>query len=99
MTGHFPRHELYGLTSQMRRCASSIAANIAEGRARSSDADFRRFLYLAAGSVAELETFLELSRRLHYASEEKLERMRAATREVGRMLYGLIRAITRSIES
>ncbi len=99
LTSDFPPHELYGLTSQMRRCASSVPANIAEGRARRSDADFRRFLFIAAGSIAELETFIELSGRLRYASDGKLNPVRDSTREVGRMLYGLINAVSESDKS
>lgn len=90
LTEAYPRHELYGLVSQMRRCATSVPANIAEGRGRCSDADFCRFLYIASGSVAELETFLELSRRLAYGTPEAIDCASTATAEVGRMIYGLI---------
>ena len=65
LTDGFPKRETYGLTAQMRNCAASVPANIAEGRGRRGDGDFLRFLhYIAAGSLAELETLLELSRRL-----------------------------------
>ena len=93
LTEEFPKREMYGLTGQMRSCAASVPANIAEGRARQGPAEFRRFLYIAAGSVAELETFLELSRRLRYASAEQIRLVRCMVEEVGRMLYGLIRAV------
>ncbi len=93
LTEGYPRREMYGLTSQMRSCAASVPANIAEGRGRHSDGDFVRFLRIAAGSLAELETFLELSRRLEFARAEDLAPIEAAAEEVGRMLHGLMAAI------
>jgi four helix bundle protein len=99
LTEDFPKREMYGLTSQMRDCAASVAANIAEGRARRGPSEFRHFLYIAAGSVAELETFLELSRRLGHASEERIGLVKCMAEEVGRMLYGLIRSVERRIQS
>ncbi len=98
LTDEFPKREVYGLASQMRNCAASVPANIAEGRARRGSAEFRHFLYIDAGSVAELETFLELSRRLAYASEDQIHIVKGQTAEVGRMLYGLIRAVERRIQ-
>lgn len=86
------------MTAQMRRCAASVPANIAEGRGRHSDGDFLRFLCIAAGSLAELETFLELSRRLEYADEDHLASVGRTAEEVGRMLQGLIARIRRSVE-
>ncbi len=99
LTETFPQHELYGLISQMRRCAAAVPANIAEGRGRSGDAEFRRFLNIAAGSLAELETFLELSRRLGYGNEDDRAGATRMTREVGRMLHGLLRTVSKSIGS
>ncbi|MFP4249609.1 MAG: four helix bundle protein [Armatimonadota bacterium] len=99
LTDDLPKREMYGLTSQMRNCAASVPANIAEGRARRGPSEFRHFLYIAAGSLAELETFIELSRRLGYASEEQIHFVECLAGEVGRMLYGLIRAIARRIEA
>lgn len=93
LTEGYPSRELYGLTSQMRRCAASVPANIAEGRGRHSDGDFTRFLRVAAGSLAELETFLELSRRLGYSQGDDLACVEQKATEVGRMLHGLITAI------
>lgn len=68
-TRPFPTEERYGLTAQLRRSASSIGANIAEGCGRGSDADFRRFLHIAMGSASELEYHFLLSRDLHYLGE------------------------------
>ncbi|HCA47559.1 MAG TPA: hypothetical protein DEP45_09450 [Armatimonadetes bacterium] len=97
LTENYPRSETYGLRSQMRSCASSVPANIAEGRARRSQGEFRHFLHIAAGSVAELETFVELPRRLSLAPEQQVALVEASASEVGRMLYGMIRAVCRSI--
>ncbi len=69
LTEHFPKSELYGLSSQMRRCAVSIPSNIAEGRRRGHKAEFRQFLYIAYGSGAELETQLEITQRLNFGKE------------------------------
>ena len=65
-TKDFPREETYGMTSQMRRCSSSVAANIAEGCGRPGNAEFARFLGIAMGSASELEYFLLLARDLEY---------------------------------
>lgn len=66
ITRHFPEHERFGLISQMRRSAISIPSNIAEGYARKNDKEFRQFLYIALGSLAELETQMLLSLELNY---------------------------------
>lgn len=98
LTRGYPRHELYGLTSQTQRCASSIAANIAEGKMRRGDAEFCRFPYIAAGSLAELETFLELAARLGYAAADELAPVAALTDEVGKLVYGLISAVRAALD-
>jgi four helix bundle protein len=67
-TGSFPKSELFGLTSQMRRAAVSVPSNIAEGRTRSSTKEFLQFISIARGSLAELVTQLELAKRLGYAN-------------------------------
>lgn len=91
LTGQIPKHELYGLTSQIRRSAVSIPSNIAEGAARNSKKEFLQFLYVALGSLAELETQLIIAHRLHYISsfpDEMIE-------EVRKPLVGLIKALKR----
>lgn len=70
MTKKFPKEEVYGLTSQMRRSAVSVVSNIAEGAARSSKKEFIQFLYIALGSLSELETQLLLAQRLEYLNSD-----------------------------
>ena len=85
----FPKSEAFGLVSQLQRAAVSIPSNIAEGHARDSTKDFLRFISIAMGSLAELETQLILSVRLNYLEQEKLADLMARTNEIGRMLRGL----------
>ena len=88
LTKGFPREEIHGLVSQMRRAAVSIPSNIAEGAARSSRKDFIRFLYVALGSLAELETQLLLSRELGFTESSEIDE---AVDRIRKMLIGLIR--------
>jgi four helix bundle protein len=92
-TQHFPREELYGLTSQVRRASSSIAANIAEGQGRRQAKEFSMFLSHARGSLLELDTHLELAARIGYLSKPDNERLRGGLDDVGRLLNGLMRSI------
>ena len=89
-TESFPASERYGLTSQMRRAATSIAANIAEGCGRSSDADFARFLPVAMGSASELEYLVLLARDLRLIADNPYNAISADVQEVKRMLSALI---------
>jgi four helix bundle protein len=89
-TNSFPKSELYGLTSQMRRAVISIASNIAEGQGRNSTGEFIQFLGIAKGSVAEIETQLELACRLQMLSSVETLRLTNQANEIGRMLTGLI---------
>jgi four helix bundle protein len=92
-TASYPKDERFGLTSQMRRAATSIPSNIAEGQGRrSTDGEFARFLQIALGSLCELETQLEIAERLKISSTTQAARLRAETEEVGRLLNGLIRS-------
>jgi four helix bundle protein len=86
VTASFPREELYGLTAQMRRCGSSMAANLAEGCGRNGDAELSRFCSIAMGSASELEYFLLLARDLKLLQLDDYERMAQQTGEVKRML-------------
>ena len=89
----FPTTERFGLSSQMRRAAVSIASNIAEGRGRRSTRDFKRFLDIAYGSLLELETQLTLSKRLGYLSAENSQRTDELASRTGRLLNGLRRSL------
>ncbi|MGB7843805.1 MAG: four helix bundle protein [Salinimicrobium sp.] len=91
ITKNFPSEEKFGITSQIRRSAFSIPSNIAEGAARHSKKDFTRFLYISLGSLAELETQLEISGRLEYMSET--ENMQEELIYIRRMLLNLIKSI------
>ncbi|HSP97132.1 MAG TPA: four helix bundle protein, partial [Candidatus Dormibacteraeota bacterium] len=91
---NFPRDEIYGLTSQMRRAAASIAANIAEGCGRRSPAEFGRFLSIAAGSASELQYHLLLARDLGFLSPPTHARLDQDVAEVKRMLTALLKKLT-----
>lgn len=94
-TSKFPRSETYGLSSQLQRAAVSVPANIAEGRARTHSKEFLQHLNIAYGSLAELETHIEVSHRLGYVTEPGANRLFAQTAEIGRMLNGLRRSVSR----
>jgi four helix bundle protein len=96
VTRSFPANELYGLTSQIRRAAVSIAANISEGCGRETRPDFARFLQNAAGSASEVEYHLLLAKDLGYLSPEVCADLGDSTREIKRMLSGLIQRLKRS---
>ncbi|MGV0922716.1 four helix bundle protein [Empedobacter tilapiae] len=90
VTQDFPKEELYGLTSQMRRAAVSISSNIAEGSARQGNKELVQFLYIALGSVVELDTQLIIARNLTYINEEEFIQLILKLEEIGKMLNGLI---------
>ena len=92
-TGSFPKEEIYGLVSQIRRSAVSVPSNIAEGYGRKTTADYTRFLYIAYGSLCELETQIMLSNDLRYLDQVNLKSLRADLSEVERMLKALIRSL------
>ena len=94
----FPKEELFGLTSQLRRAAVSIPANIAEGYGRDSGGSYVNFLKTAQGSLWELETHLILAQRLKFGNFDLAEQLLARCESVGRMLHALIRSLQRSME-
>jgi len=94
-TRPFPREELYGLTSQIRRSASSISANIAEGQGRRLPKEFHQFLGNARGSLLELDSHIELAFRVGYIEKDQHNYLREKINEVGRILNGLMRSIDR----
>jgi four helix bundle protein len=93
-TSPFPEYERYGITNQMRRAASSIPANIAEGCARGSRTEFRQFLYVAAGSASELEYFLLLARDLRLLTIKQHDALFATLHDVRLMLTRLIQRVS-----
>jgi len=93
MTGSFPPAERFGLTAQMRRAAVSVPSNIAEGYARSGTAEYLRFLSIAAGSVAELETQVILSCELGFLVKDHQDELLAQLDLIGKMLKGLRRSL------
>ena len=94
-TATFPRSELYGVTSQTRRCAASIAANIAEGCGKRGNGEFQRFLGIAAGSASELEYHFLLAKDLELLAPDQYERLNSAIIEIKRMLAALILKVDR----
>ncbi len=93
VTAGFPRDELFGLTSQMRRAAVSVPSNIVEGCARDSEADYIRFLNIAFGSLRELHYQLDLSKRLGFLSARDSSLIEPNVVETEKVLNGLIRAL------
>jgi len=93
MTRSFPKEEVYGLTLQMRRAAVSVPSNIAEGAARGSKKEFIQFLYIALGSLEELETQFVLACRLGFTSDRSLS---YTIGEIRKMLLGLLRFLKRN---
>jgi four helix bundle protein len=93
VTASFPREEVYGLTSQIRRACASIPANIAEGCGRKGDAEFGRFLQIAMGSACELEYHLLLAHDLSFLSSAHYERLSEDVTEVKRMLTSLLQKL------
>ncbi|MGE5893866.1 MAG: four helix bundle protein [bacterium] len=94
MTEKFPAEEKYGPVSQMKRASSSIAANLMEGSHRLNRKEFRQFAGIARGSAGELKYYLLLVRDLKYLNESDYNILIAATEEIGRMLTGLVNALS-----
>jgi four helix bundle protein len=93
LTEEFPREEIYGLTSQMRRSAVSIPSNIAEGQGRANPAEFRQFISIARGSNCELQTQLELALALKFGNAATIDLAQQLSEEVRKMLYGLLSSL------
>jgi len=93
VTRDFPKHELYGLTSQIRRAAVSVPSNIAEGQARKTQKELARFLDIAKGSLAEIETQLIIASKLGYLDQGKTDELLKMTDQESRMLSGLINSV------
>ncbi|HLL71397.1 MAG TPA: four helix bundle protein [Pyrinomonadaceae bacterium] len=97
LSKNFPKEEVYGLTSQLRRAAVSIPANIAEGQGRRSKTEFKQYLGHARGSLLEVDTHLELALRLEYIGLKDHASVQEQLREVGRIINGLMRSLTSNL--
>lgn len=93
VTESFPKSEVYGLTSQMRRSAISIPSNLAEGAARKGAKEFGQFLNIAQGSISELDTQIELSMMLNYIDKDISESLVEKLNSISKMLFGLARSL------
>jgi four helix bundle protein len=93
LTSHFPNRELFGITSQIRRSSISIPSNIAEGYGRYSRKEYIRFLGISLGSLYEMQTQLQISLNLGYLSSENFHSLSEGSKEIERMLSGLIRKL------
>jgi len=93
LTQEFPREEVYGLTSQIRRSAVSLPSNIAEGHGRLNTGEYRQFLGIARGSNCELQTQLEIARVLKFGSSKLLDEAEGLSHEVGKTLYAILESI------
>jgi len=96
-TDKFPREELYGLTSQLRRAAVSVPSNIAEGHTRASTRDFLHHISIAHGSLSEVVTQLLLARRLEFIASERATGLLQEAERIGRMLRGLRRSLAKRV--
>jgi four helix bundle protein len=97
-TASFPKDELFGITAQLRRAAVSIPSNIAEGQGRLGEKEFRFFLGQSRGSLMEVETQLQIAENLGYMDKEQTNKSLEACAEVGRILNGLLAAVSRQAE-
>ena len=93
VTNSFPKEEIWGLTSQIRRSAVSVPSNIVEGKARGSRKDFKRFLLIARGSLEEVKYQSLLAKELKYMNDEQYEEITVMIEDVGRLLGGMIRKV------
>ena len=95
----FPKEELYGLTSQLRRAAVSVTTNIAEGASRKHKKDYLHFLYISRGSVAETEYLLHLANSLGYLDNKRFEKLDALREETAKTLFGLIESVGKEAQN
>ena len=93
LTENFPKQEIYGLTSQIRRAGVSVASNIAEGYGRGSTGDYRRFLGMACGSNLEVQTQLVIAHKLGFGESCQFEIAEGFSGEIGKMLVSLMRSL------
>ena len=98
-TAKFPRDEIYGLTSQLRRSAVSVPSNIAEGHGRQTTRDFVHFLSISYGSLNESQTQILIAQRLGYLSADECQALESLSQEVGRLINGLSRSLNAKVGS
>ena len=97
LTKIFPKDEMYGLTAQLRRAAISVAANIVEGASRQHKRDYLHFLYIARGSLAEVEYLLHLANRLGYVNKGEYDSIDGIRLQTAKTLFGLIEAVQKEV--
>ena len=96
LTRAYPKEEQYAIVTQMRRAAVSVASNIAEGAARQGNKEFLQFLYIALGSASELDTQIEISRKIGFNDGHRLDEVQKHLETISKMLQGLIRSVKRT---
>ncbi|MCF8295972.1 MAG: four helix bundle protein [Saprospiraceae bacterium] len=99
ITKEFPKDEMYGIISQIRRSAVSIPSNIAEGAARNSNKEYVRFLNISAGSLAELDTQIIISNELGYIEKELLDHFESEINRISRLIQGLVKYLNKKGEA
>ena len=99
ITESFPKHEIYGLTSQLRRAAVSVPANIAEGAARGHKREYIQFINIARGSLAETDYYIHLAMRLSYIDVETHQRLSEQIRITASLVFGLYEAVKKEVRS
>jgi four helix bundle protein len=97
ITEAFPKSEVYGLSSQMRRAVVSVSSNIAEGAARNSAKEFAQFLHIAGGSLSELDTQIEIAANLVFLVNEQKQQLEGKIESISKKLAGLIGKVRRSV--
>jgi len=98
VTANFPKSEIFGITSQLRRSAFSVPANIVEGNSRNTTKDYIRFLYQARGSVEEVRYFLFLSKDLEYLDNKDLQKLEEDYEKVSKLINGLIKSMNKNLK-
>jgi len=98
ITKTFPKTEIFGIVNQLRRASVSVPSNISEGAARQSQKEFIQFLYIALGSLAEIESQLVISKNLEYLNKKQYEELIEKLNKIQRMLFGLIKKIKCTIQ-
>jgi four helix bundle protein len=95
LTRAYPKEEQYGIVTQMRRAAVSVASNIAEGAARQGNKEFLQFRYIALGSASELDTQIEISRKIGFSDGHRLDEVQKHLEAISKMIQGLIHSVKR----